>query len=206
MHWQLRQLLNLPAQEERRLIVAAQRGNHDAFNALWRLHDGPLRGFLQSRVGSDAVEDLLQEVRLGCWQSLPRYTAQARFKAWLFAIACNKCADYHRSGRYRTVELPLSETILQISDPTDTYANVDAKLWARTLLETLPVEHREVMELYYYGDLTLAEIAAVQGRNLNTVKAQFYRAHVRAVEQIPTQTSSVAKTRSSRRTKGVLLP
>jgi DNA-directed RNA polymerase specialized sigma24 family protein len=33
------------------------------------------------------------------------------------------------------------------------------------------------LELYYYAELNLPEIAQVLNRNLNTVKYQFYRAH-----------------------------
>lgn len=45
------------------------------------------------------------------------------------------------------------------------------------LLAELEETQREVIELYYYAQLTLAEIATVLERNLNTVKYQFYRAH-----------------------------
>jgi RNA polymerase sigma factor (sigma-70 family) len=44
-------------------------------------------------------------------------------------------------------------------------------------LRTLPEAQREVVELYYYAELTLPEIATSLNRNLNTVKYQFYRAH-----------------------------
>ncbi len=46
----------------------------------------------------------------------------------------------------------------------------------------MPGAQREVLELYYYAELTLPEIAAALGRNLNTVKYQFYRAHALAAE------------------------
>ena len=47
----------------------------------------------------------------------------------------------------------------------------------RHLLGELDEAQRGVLELYYYAQLTLAEIAAILGRNTNTVKYQFYRAH-----------------------------
>ena len=55
----------------------------------------------------------------------------------------------------------------------------------RAALSELPEAQREVLELYYYAELTLAEIADSLGRNLNTVKHQFYRAHAMAADRLP---------------------
>jgi len=40
----------------------------------------------------------------------------------------------------------------------------------------------ETTTLYYYAELTLPEIAEALGRNVNTVKYQFYRAHAQAAD------------------------
>lgn len=46
-----------------------------------------------------------------------------------------------------------------------------------SLMERLSDTHRQLLDLYYYGELTLPEISRMVDRNLNTVKYQFYRAH-----------------------------
>ena len=48
----------------------------------------------------------------------------------------------------------------------------------------LPENQREVLEMYYFAELTLPEIAGLLDRNLNTVKYQFYRAHTQVAEQL----------------------
>ena len=51
-------------------------------------------------------------------------------------------------------------------------------------MRALPEVQREVLELYYYAELTLAEIAEVCGRHESTVKYQFYRAHAQVAQQL----------------------
>jgi len=188
-------------------VRAAQNGSHPAFDALMRLHERPLRGFLLSRVGRDAVEDVLQETRLACWLALRTYTGKSRFKAWLFGIAYHKCSDHHRANRNAAAELPLDGSVCERPDPTDAFAAVELRMLALALLSELPAAQKEVMELYYYGGLTLSEIAALLGRNLNTVKAQFYRAHARAVERLqPDALAPAAAEAGGLPPRGVLLP
>ncbi len=167
---------------ESELVEAAQRGDRRAFDALVRAYERQLRGFLLRRIGSCAADDVLQETWLASWVALPRYTGRSRFKAWLFAIALHKCTDYLRARGRAAAELPLEEADVRGVAQKDWYAAADTKQTVRALLVSLPVEQKEVVELYYYAELTLAEIAELLDRNLNTVKYQFYRAHTQ-IEQ-----------------------
>jgi RNA polymerase sigma factor (sigma-70 family) len=171
---------------EERLIEAAKGGSREAFDTLLRQQEGRLRGFLASRVGREVLDDVLQETRVACWLNLPRYNGTGRFQAWLFGIAYHKCADHFRGRRGASSEVPLDEEVEQRPDPCDAYDVADTRMMVREFLTTLPDVQREVMELYYYGGLTLVEIGTLLGRSPNTVKAQFYRAHARAAEQLST--------------------
>jgi RNA polymerase sigma-70 factor (ECF subfamily) len=175
----LRQLGNLvvgEAERENRLVAAAQRGNREAYDALIRIHQGQLRGFLARRVGPTAADDVLQETWLAAWQALPRFSKRSRFRSWLYGIAFHKSMDFHRAKTRMPVELPLEET-LPGSDIDDWSASAELRSEVLLLVAELPDEQREVVDLYYYGELTLSEIALELNRNLNTVKSQFYRSH-----------------------------
>ena len=164
---------------EPRLIHAAQRGDREAFDALARLHAAPLRGFLVQRVGPDAAEDVLQETWLAGWSALGSFGGKSRFKAWLYAIAMHKCHDYRRSQRRSQVE-ELTEEMPGLPQAEDAYAASDRAHAVRAALAELPEPQQEVLDLYFYAELTLPEIAQMLQRNLNTVKYQFYRAHAQA--------------------------
>jgi RNA polymerase sigma-70 factor, ECF subfamily len=168
--------MNLRASSERSLLLRAQRGDRAAFDGLVQLHQTPLRGFLRRRLPSDAVEDVIQETFLAAWSALPAFEPRVRLKTWLYRIALHKVAD---SMRRSSRELPLDQLALE---PVDTgLAATENALWARALLAQLPDEQRLLLELYYFDDLTLAEVALVLDRNLNTVKYHFYQAHARSL-------------------------
>ncbi len=161
---------------ESELILAALHGDFGAYEALIRPHESLLRGFLVRRVGSTGAEDVLQETRLAAWTDLKKFGCKVSFKSWLLGIALHKSADYFRSQARRQNDFPL-EGADHLSAPGSVEAEVERSEIAKSLLACLPEEQRELIELYYYGELTLAEAAAALERNLNTVKAQFYRAH-----------------------------
>jgi RNA polymerase sigma-70 factor (ECF subfamily) len=123
------------------------------------------------------LDDILQETWIAVWQGLARYNGRSGFKAWLYAIGVNKCVDHFRkSAQQSHWELAI---IGDTGDPhaPDEYAAAEMRHVVQTALATLAGPQREVIELYYYDELTLAEIAQILNRNLNTVKYQFYRAH-----------------------------
>lgn len=177
-------------------VEAARQGDRRAFDALAAQHIGPLRGFLARRVPASALEDVLQETLLGAWMGLPRFQPDVSFKAWLYRIALNKAADRSRADARRA----LQETTIGNGDEwwadtsSDLAGSVERKHWVASLLAGLPPVQREVIEMYYYAELTLPDIAQLLGRNLNTVKYQFYRAHELAAQAM----DSAARTEEER--------
>jgi RNA polymerase sigma-70 factor, ECF subfamily len=164
---------------ERAFLVRAQQGDRAAFDGLVQLHQTLLRGFLRRRLPSDAVEDVLQETFLAAWSALPAFEPRVRLKTWLYRIALHKAADWQRKSRR---ELSLEN--LTFEPPTSNLSATENAIWARALLAQLPEDQRLLLELYYYDDLTLAEVALVLDRNLNTVKYHFYQAHARGLQLV----------------------
>lgn len=168
-------------------IAAAQQGDRRAFDALAGAYTPLLRRFLASRISVNGVDDVLQDTLLAAWTGLPKYTRRSGFKAWLFAIAVHKCTDYYRARGKSANDVPLEQADFLPTAPdsrADAYAVVERQMDARAALALLPPEQREVLELYYFAELSLPETAAALNRNLNTVKYQFYRAHTQAEQHL----------------------
>ncbi|MGO8672885.1 MAG: RNA polymerase sigma factor [Capsulimonadaceae bacterium] len=165
------------ADEEERLVKAAAGGNEAAFESLKRVHETALLRFIARRVGPVDADDVAQEAWMAVWQNLKKWNRHARFKAWLFAIAEHKCVDLHRARSRQNRSDRAGEIEEVVSPAHDAYAVAELRETVRSLLALLPSNQREVVEHYYFDELTLAEIAQLLGRNLNTVKYQFYRAH-----------------------------
>src|SRR5207247_1678743 len=110
---------------------------------------------------------------------------RGRFKTWLFGIALNLCANTARRERkLRLNRVCLDELEnrspgrLPLSGEFDCSAVVE-RVELRQRLAELPEPGRQVLELYYYGDLNLREISELLKVNLSTLKYWFYQAHER---------------------------
>jgi len=191
---------SVPQEGEGALVEAARRGDRGAFDVLVGSYRAQLRGFLLRRVGPEAVDDLMQEVWVASWLAMPRFQRRACFRTYLYSIAVNKCMDHHRAqsraaaafgtnggnsgGGDGADGLPEAALALaadpaasRMRSPEELYAAAELRETVRRLIDRLPPAQREVLDLYYYAELTLPEIAGALKRNLNTVKYQFYRAH-----------------------------
>lgn len=193
---------------EQRQVKAAQSGDRAAFDALVYAHQNRLRAFLARRVGPDAADDVFQETLLGAWQAVPRLNLKVRFKTWLFGIAVHKAADYCRSrGRRGGMEVPLEPITLETAGFAETgFKELEQRTAVTAIFARLTDEQRELLEMYYFAELTLPEIATILSRNLNTLKYQFYRAHAVAAERgaewsdaAPTEKSAVEAKKSNER-------
>ena len=182
--------------EESLLVKAAQRGDRNAFDALCEVHVPLLRGFIARRVPADMVDDVVQETLLGAWLRIAHFTPQARFKTWLYQIALHKSIDANRArARRGEHEQPVfedsgddsvfgtgSDTRRPFPQPGDALEADERRDAILAVLDKLPAGQREVVILYFYGELTLPEIAQKVERNLSTVKYQFYAAHTKIAD------------------------
>ena len=163
------------ASSEQKSVEAAQTGNREAFDALLEKHRPEIRKFVLKRVSKEQADDLLQDIWLAAWTSIREFDSRSRFRTWLYGIAINKCKTLYRSQQRRQAHLPLEDMLPDLHQPGRQPSELEAQL--PSILEMLSENHRQLLDLYYYGELTLPEISRLLDRNLNTVKYQFYRAH-----------------------------
>src|SRR3954454_13115342 len=87
------------------LMLAYQRGEVRAFEALTLRHRGPVFNFILRFTGDRArAEDLLQEAWLKVVRGAGDYQPKARFTTWLYTLARNLCVDSSRKERYRQAD------------------------------------------------------------------------------------------------------
>lgn len=180
-------------------VAAARRGDPRAFDTLVQRHEAALSRFLAARLSNGMdVEDVFQEAFVAAWRQLPTFRGKCRFKTWLFGIALNLAANRARKERtLRDRQVALEDERLQ--EPGDPAG--DERAWVHALeyadlrrrLKEQPDPGRQVLELYYYGDLTLREIAELLEVNLSTLKYWFYQAHQRLRAQLAAEERRAVK-------------
>jgi RNA polymerase sigma-70 factor, ECF subfamily len=153
-------------------MLAWVAGDAGAFERLYHRHKGPLFRYFRRHIVPPAVADeAFQDVWQKVIQARERYRPDAPFAAWLFTLAHHRLMDHYRSLRPGeplpdTLEAPASQ-----QPETDAGRRQEA---ARLLaaLAGLPAEQREIIVLREEENLTLEQIAAIQGVGRETVKSR----------------------------------
>jgi RNA polymerase sigma-70 factor (ECF subfamily) len=159
---------------QRELVVRAQRGDHDAFEALagaaiQRL-DTAARLVLRD---PERAKDAVQEALVRAWRDLPGLRDPDRFDAWLRRLLVNACYDELRRARRRPVEVEL--TGLDRPHPTDELVATGDRDEIERAFRHLDADQRLVVVLHFYLDLPIPEVAAALGVPVGTAKSRLHR-------------------------------
>jgi RNA polymerase sigma-70 factor (ECF subfamily) len=171
--------------EDHTLIQRIAAHDHQAFKHLYQRYARRLIGYRTRLLSQrELAEEVLNEVMLALWQQAPQFDARGPLIAWLFGIARRKALQTLRNARPRPIP-PLvapersAEDILETSLVRQEFGRA-----VERALADLPIPEREVVELTYYHDLSYAEIAAVVGCPVNTVKTRMARARQRLAARL----------------------
>ena len=155
-------------------LAAARRGSGPAFERLYHDNARHLQAFLRAQRADDPAGATNEAFRRA-FDAIARFEGQdeGQFRAWVFAIARNLLIDEQRQ-RSRRPELVLVSDPADQPDPTDVERSVLAGLdadGARALLDQLPADQREVLQLRIIGDLSTEEVAEALGKRPGAVRA-----------------------------------
>jgi RNA polymerase sigma-70 factor (ECF subfamily) len=152
------------------LVVLAQQGDRRAASRLAaRWHPRLLRTARRLLGDPDAAAEAVQEGWAAIAAGWPRLRDPARFPAWAFGILHRKCADRIRANqKSRAREVTLEDR--------GAPAAAESRLALAQAFARLGPAHRATA-LYHFGEgLTLAEIAAITGVPVGTVKSRLFHA------------------------------
>jgi RNA polymerase sigma-70 factor, ECF subfamily len=154
------------------LMQAYAHGDVAAFETLYRRHKDALYRYLLRAVRSpDAAAELFQDVWRNLVQARSRYRPEAPFGAYLFKLAHNRLMDHFRAQR-PTDPVPEDLPAPAHERPDETVARRSEALRLLQALSALPPEQREIIVLREERDLTLEQIAQIQGVGRETVKSR----------------------------------
>jgi len=175
---------------ERDLLVRARDGDAEAF----RLLIEPLQARLLRQAAAmsgdvAAAEDLVSETLVEAWQSLQRYEARCRFSTWLYSILQHRWHKALRRARSRPVALAwlplfrkreLESQQQQVpsteESPAEVAGRAEFSAQVRRCLDALSKKHRQVIQLRFFEDAALSDIAIVLGCSVGTVKSRLHHA------------------------------
>lgn len=153
--------------------VVRKYGERLQVHAMYILHDG------------QEARDVVQEVFIKAMREPRLYDADFKIQAWLYRVTRNLCFNLVRDRRRR-------DTLLQVGpkpgtttlDPLDAVFESERQDEILEAVESLTPDHRDILMLRYYEDLSYAEIADRLGIKLGTVMSRLSRARDRLLEVI----------------------
>jgi RNA polymerase sigma-70 factor (ECF subfamily) len=163
------------------LVAAAKQGDEAAFGALYELFAASVLGYVRG-LGVADPEDALGEVFVSVVRDIGNFEGDGDgFRRWLFTIAHRRAMDAHRKSARRP-EVPMDPHGLPDS-PSAAEDLAEAAVHrvglggdARAALDLLTEDQRAVVLLRIVADLSVADTAAVLGKQPGAVKTLQRRA------------------------------
>ena len=164
--------------DEKTLLLAAQE-DQEAFGALYERYVGRIYNYIYYRTGNQHdAEDLTARVFFRALRHIEYYTDRGLpFSAWLYRIAHNLVANWHRDNSRRK-EVPLEEIILvrQGSEhPEVLLMQSEEQDNLLEIIRGLPPERQQLLILKFVEHLSNAEIGQIMGRSEGAVKSLYHR-------------------------------
>jgi RNA polymerase sigma-70 factor (ECF subfamily) len=168
----------LKMRTDEELVALYAKGDNTAFDVLLSRYKSSIYSYIFFIVhNKDLAEDIFQEpfVKVIMTIKQGRYVENGKFKAWITRIAHNLIIDNYRQERSENtisndeVEVDLFNNI-KLCEGTieDNMVRHQVLLDVKKLVQHLPDNQREVLEMRYYQDLSFKEIADITGVSINT--------------------------------------
>ena len=170
------------------LVRRIASGDTLAMRVLFSRHQMKVHRFVLRLVRDESVaEDMISEVFLDVWRQANRFEGRSSVVTWLLAMARNKAWSALRKRREASMEEGVAEAIEdEADDPEVQVQKQDKGAAIRRCLEMLTNEHREVIDLVYYHETSVEEVAFIIGIPENTVKTRLFHARKKLSELLKT--------------------
>ncbi|MEP0804199.1 MAG: sigma-70 family RNA polymerase sigma factor [Chloroflexota bacterium] len=176
---------------EEKLLLLASQGDRDAFGLLYERYVDRIFNYVYYRTGNlHDAEDLTARVFQRAMNHIHNYTDRGiPFSAWLYRIAHNLVANWHRD-RSRKQEIPLDDVPILPSRGDHPEKNLVRSQEQETLLKLirrLPAERQNLLILKFVENLSNAEIGAIMGRSEGAIKSLYHRTLLALRDQLSDQ-------------------
>ena len=177
---------------EAEVLARASEGDRDAFGELYARYIERIFNYVYYRTGNTHdAEDLTARVFQRAMKHIHNYTDRGvPFSAWLYRIAHNLVANWHRD-RSRKQEIPINDIPVLPSKgdhPEASLVRTQEQEALLKLIRKLPPDRQNLLILKFVENLSNAEIGQIMGRSEGAVKSLYHRTLLVLRDQIGDQT------------------
>jgi RNA polymerase sigma-70 factor (ECF subfamily) len=176
----------MQATSDEALIGRIASGDRLAMQVLFARHHVRVYRFVLRLVRDEwKAEDLISEVFLDVWRQADRFEGRSTVSTWLLAIARFKALSALRRKPDEELDDESAAAIEDdADDPEMALAKKDRSAVIRKCLTGLSTEHREIIDLVYYHEKSVEEVAEIVGIPENTVKTRMFYARKKLAEML----------------------
>ena len=166
------------------LIRLISQRDRDAMQVLFARYYVKVYRFIRRLIGNASLaEDIVSEVFLDVWRQGDSFEGKSQVSTWLLAIARNKVLAASRRVQAMPLDDDLAASLVDPPDGPETALNRTRRnAILRKCLERLSPAHREVIDLVYYHEKSVEEIAQIVGVSEGTVKSRAFYARRQIAE------------------------
>jgi RNA polymerase sigma-70 factor (ECF subfamily) len=123
------------------------------------------------------AEDLVSEVFIGAWRQAAGFKSKSQVSTWLLAIARNKALSARSRHRDEQLDDEIASSIADTGDDAEAMMDRQERYGViRKCLSRLSHDHREVIDLVYYHEKSVEEVAQIIHVPAATVKTRMFYA------------------------------
>jgi RNA polymerase sigma-70 factor (ECF subfamily) len=176
--------LSFKAISDEALIALIATGDKNAMRILFVRHSARVFQFLRRLVDNAATaEDLVSETFIEIWHQAGRFEARSKASTWILGIARYKALSSLRRRHFEQLDDSAFELIADPMDDPEVHAQKNKRAAVlRECLQQLPPAQRELLDLVYYHEQSVADVARIIGVPENTVKTRAFHARKRVGE------------------------
>jgi RNA polymerase sigma-70 factor (ECF subfamily) len=159
------------------LVTACRNGNRQGFHELVLRHKDRLYTLAVRLLGDHGeAEDITQDTFLRVYERIGEFRGEARFTTWLYRICYNLCLNRLQRKRNDSREETLLEELPDLEERVpDQLITKERQEVVKRALSRLTPEFREVIALYYTGQLSYDEVAMLLELPIGTVRSRLHR-------------------------------
>ncbi len=160
------------------LLARIRAGDALALRTLYGRHNVKVFRFAVRLLRNEqSAEDVVSEVFMDVWRNPTNFEGRSEASTWLLAIARNKAFSQMRKRKEDELDEDAASAIEDEADDPEVALQKKSKGdLLRACLSHLSLEHREVIDLVYYHDKSIEEVALIVGAPEGTVKTRMFHA------------------------------
>ena len=170
-----------PESSDETLVARVAAGDRPAMEALYARHHLRVYRFVLRLVNdASTAEDLTSDLFLDVWNQAGRFKGRSQVSTWMLSIARYKAMSALRSRANDPLDGEITSKIPDSADNPEVilHKQNDGSVLRQCLTHLSPA-HREIIDLVYYHEKSVAEVAKIIGVPPNTVKTRMFHARKR---------------------------